>query len=91
MSTGQLEKSGTKPTRTGHSAIPLIIALILVLAFLLQSCGGTKTNSNDGKCDICGKPATRSIKGEEYCAKDYTDALRWYVDKTNESYANKRK
>lgn len=63
-----------------------VIGIIIVLAvfvFLLKSCfysGPSYSNHNDGKCDICGKHASYSGSGYEYCEKDYWEATAWIMN-----------
>jgi uncharacterized protein YceK len=60
-----------------------IIFVIIFVMILLSQCGscGSKTNSNDGLCDICGKSAPYKINGEEYCKQHYNGAANWYMNK----------
>ena len=58
----------------------LILATILVVAilFTFTACG---TNSNDGKCDVCGKKKYAKLSdGNEYCYTHWNSALDYYLD-----------
>ena len=65
-----------------------IIAVTVMVILLIGSCSGPSYVSGDHKCDICGKPATKSIGSEEYCSKHYKDAEKWYIDKAAEKLAD---
>ena len=53
--------------------------LLVIVVILFYSCSHIEPDHNDGKCDICGKKATYSSKGEEeYCDKHAEEAIEWY-------------
>ncbi len=67
------------------SKIPYIIGVILAICIyiLLNKIfyGGSEINSNDGKCDICGRPASSySPDSNEYCQKHLEDAVEHYLN-----------
>ena len=39
-----------------------------------------KPSSSNGKCTICGKPATERYQGSGYCTEHYKDAIIWSMD-----------
>ena len=69
--------------RASVISVVAIIVFIILAGFLLKSCfsAGPSKNHNDGKCDICGKPATHSGSGYEYCDKDFKDATEWIMNR----------
>lgn len=74
-------KSKQGKNNNSKSSIISGIVIFILLSFLLKSCSGPSYVAGDHKCDICGKPATKSIGSEEYCSKHYKDAEKWYIDK----------
>lgn len=46
----------------------------------------TKPSSNsEGKCCICGKKATETFQGSNYCTSDYNKAVKWAIDNVAEN------
>lgn len=58
------------------------LVLFCASTFLLVSLiSGCQTyDSDDGKCDICGKEAKYELNGEEYCYEHLGDAASWYLN-----------
>lgn len=66
-----MKKNALKYAWLGLGIIFILIVIIV---------GATsKTNSNDGKCDICGKTKKYDLYGEEYCEKHVGDAIDHYL------------
>lgn len=78
------QQISSKEINESSSLIGIIfIAVIICVCFLLfKACSTPTYDSNDGKCDICGKSATEEINGEEYCNEHYGNALEWYVEQS---------
>jgi len=56
----------------------LILALLMVIVICF-GCGNSDTN--DGKCDICGKSKYAKLSdGNEYCYKHWKSAIDYYLD-----------
>lgn len=56
-----------------------IFLTTLMIILMLAGCGGT--NSNDGKCDICGKSKYAKLSdGNEYCYTHWKSAIDYYLD-----------
>lgn len=55
-----------------------LLVLTTMLIFLIMGC--TTYDSDDGKCDICGKEAEYELNGEEYCYEHLGDAASWYLN-----------
>lgn len=61
----------------------LIAGLICIGLFLLTML--SKSSSGGNKCEICGKVATNTFQGSQYCNEHYQSAIIWSFDnvKTN--------
>lgn len=65
----------------------VFLAVILVIIFIIgKACGIGGHEAGDGKCDICGKRATKSIGTEEYCSEHYGDAEEWYIEEAADKF-----
>lgn len=75
------ERVWTRDTILVMGKVVVFILIIVLIAFLILSFKlSFKTDSNDGKCDICGKPASSySPDGNEYCSKHLEDAINHYL------------
>lgn len=58
----------------------ILIAIIIILIFIGVFGSCDRIDHNDGKCDICGKPATYKGNDEEYCEEHFKDVLHWYAE-----------
>lgn len=56
----------------------LIVLFVLAIIAIFRSCGSSEVDSNDGKCDLCGKSSIDKVHGEEYCDEHIWDALDYY-------------
>ncbi len=56
----------------------LLVFACVFMMFSLTACG--EADHDDGKCDICDKPATYSDSDEEYCDKHLESAVEWYLE-----------
>ncbi len=64
-----------------YKIIAAIIAIVIIGA--IASCATSScTNSNDGKCDICGAKATLHYAGHEMCSSCYI-AMNKHWDETH--------
>lgn len=62
--------------------IVIILAIMIVIIFVVILFGSSDSNdSNDGKCDICGKSVYKKLNGEEFCKEHFGDAAKWYLEK----------
>ena len=58
-----------------------IVAAIIVALLLLKTCSGSSYDTNDDKCDVCGKRAyTKLSDGNEYCYEHYKNAIDHYLN-----------
>jgi len=55
----------------------IFLALAVFLYSCVSSCGSNHSYG-PGKCSICGRKATQSISGTEYCDSCYKDFWKWY-------------
>ena len=62
-------------------SISKIIIFIIIMIFSMSACT-SEPDSNDGKCDICGKDVYRYQLGDgaEYCKEHFEDAAEWYLN-----------
>lgn len=63
-------------SRTKIFIVLAIVGVILILAF-----AASRPDTNDGKCDVCGKEKYAKLAdGNEYCYTHYKKALSHYLD-----------
>lgn len=78
------KQENANSNKTEHNYIGIIgISVIVVIVFIIIMVIASNydgKNSNDNKCDICGKSAYSSISGEEFCYNHYKDAINYYLD-----------
>ncbi len=63
--------------KDNKKAIWGLVIIILIIASMISSCD--KVDSNDGKCDICGKSEYMTIYGEEFCKEHANFAVDYYL------------
>ena len=52
---------------------------IIIVIIVLMISSRDKVDSNDGKCDICGKSEYMTIYGEEFCEEHANFAVDYYL------------
>ena len=78
--TPNINSSTHKAQINWHIIIKVAIVLIIAM-LLLKFWPSDSYNSNDNKCDMCGKPSyTKLSDGNEYCYEHYKSALNYYLD-----------
>lgn len=63
----------------------IAVAIAIVIFIILALIGGAEENHNDGKCDICGKPAIKVSGNAELCLDHIVKANNEYY-KDNDNY-----
>lgn len=67
------------PTINAISHIVVFVIIALIIGVIVYACNKPTYDSDDGKCDICGKKKTYDLYGEEYCDKHVGDAIDYYL------------
>ena len=58
-----------------------LFCVIIITVLLIRGChGGNSINSNNRRCDICNKPATKFGDGYEYCLQHTRSAIDYYLN-----------
>lgn len=71
--------NSASPTIKVISHIIVFLVIALIIGVIVHACNQPTYDSDDGKCDICGKRKTTDLYGEEYCEEHLRDAIEYYL------------